>query len=217
MSGLKVALLGGLIAVAPIEAQLTVTMVGNAGVVLSDGHTSLLVDLPYESGAFGYMAYDAGALAPPGQVVAVITHDHRDHFAPTHLIPRVDWRVFGPASVTQAIPEARVLLGDSIRVGDFSVVVVPTPHTNDHRSYRVRWRGWILHFSGDTEDPASLRTTPQLDLLFVSPWLSCAAEDTAGFQGAGRRIAYHLAPDGSDVVCGSVDVLRQGASFELGR
>jgi hypothetical protein len=42
--------------------QLTVELVGNAGVVLSDGTTTLLVDLPYESGAFGYMRYDQDAL-----------------------------------------------------------------------------------------------------------------------------------------------------------
>lgn len=45
------------------QAQaLTVYLIGNAGVALTDGTTSLLVDLPFEPGAFGYMLYDPSAL-----------------------------------------------------------------------------------------------------------------------------------------------------------
>lgn len=195
--------------------QLTVTMVGNAGVVLSDGASSLLVDLPYESGAFGYMTYDPAALAPPGAVTSIITHDHADHFDPELLQQREDWRIVGPPSATAGLPSARVVEGDSVSIGAFEVVIVPTPHTADHRSYRIRWGGRVLHFTGDTEDDARLRDSPAIDVLFVTPWLSCAAG--LDVESVARRwIAYHLSPRGTDRVCGEVEILPQGTSFGIG-
>lgn len=151
----------------PVQAAaLDVTVVGNAGVVLSDGASSLLVDLPYESGAFGYMTYDPVALDPPGTVTSIITHDHADHFDPELFRRREGWRIFGPPSVTEGLPTGRVVEGDSVSLGAFDVVVIPAPHTADHRSYR-------------------------------------------------RRIAVHLDPRGTDCVCGDVEILPQGASFEI--
>ncbi len=206
-----------LVATTAARAQLTVTLVGNAGVVVSDGEVSLLIDLPYESGAFGYQTYDHEALAPVGDVVSVVTHHHRDHFAPELFLSRAAWRAIGPPSAMAGVPAARILTGDSIVVGSFSVVVVPTPHTDDHRSYRVRWHDRVLHFVGDTEDPTSLVATPPMDVLFVTPWLSCAAETAAGFRTAARRIAYHVDPGGRDRFCGGIEVLPQGASFRVER
>lgn len=194
--------------------ELDVTMVGNAGVVLTDGATSLLVDLPYESGAHGYMTYDPAALDPPGAVTSIITHGHTDHFDADLFLARDDWRILGPSSATAELPPARVVEGDSVSLGAFEVVVVPTPHTPDHRSYRVRWGGRVLHFTGDTEDAARMRDSPTIDILFVTPWLSC----TPGLDVesvARRRIAYHLNPRGTDRVCGEVEILPQGTSFRI--
>lgn len=196
------------------QSELDVTMVGNAGVVLTDGATSLLVDLPYESGAHGYMTYDPAALDPPGAVTSIITHDHTDHFDPDLFLERDDWRILGPPSATTGLPPGRVIEGDSVSLGAFEVVAVPTPHTADHRSYRIRWGGHVLHVTGDTEDDARLRDSPAIDVLFVTPWLSC----TAGLDAeavAARQIAYHLNPRGTDRVCGEVEILPQGTSFTI--
>lgn len=190
--------------------ELRVTMVGNAGVMLADGATTLLVDLPYESGAFGYQRYDAAAVRPGGEVVAVVTHHHRDHFAPELL--RDGWKVLGPPSVTRGMATARVVTWDSVRIGAFDVVVVPTPHTDDHRSYRVRWHGRVFHFTGDTEDTAALRSSPAIDVLFITPWLSCTASRAGLTRLGARRVAYHRAPTGNEEVCGA-EPLAQGASF----
>ena len=197
------------------SAELRITMVGNAGVLLTDGATSLLVDLPYESGAFGYMTYRISEVEPRGDVVSVVTHHHRDHFAPELFTEQPGWRVLGPTSALEGVPDGRVIHGDSVVVGAFHVVAIPTPHTDDHRSYRVRWGGHVLHFVGDTEDPSSLATGPPIDLLFITPWLSCAASDAAMGPLARRSVAYHLQPRGNDRICGDVEVLEQGASFEL--
>lgn len=221
---LALALLGGtLIAHTPAgrspdpdaaQTELSVKMVGNAGVVLTDGATSLLVDLPYESGAHGYMTYDPAALEPPGAVTSIITHDHTDHFDPDLFLDRDDWQIVGPPSATAGVPPARVLAGDSVGLGAFDVVIVPTPHTPDHRSYRIRWGGRVLHFTGDTEDATRLRVSPAIDILFITPWLSCAA-DLDVENVAQRRIAYHLNPQGTDRVCGEVEILPQGTSFRI--
>lgn len=100
---------------APVRAtgaqQLTVQLVGNAGILLSDGTTSLLVDLPYESGYSGYERYDPARLAPGGTVVSVITHAHRDHFDPSLFLARPSWRIIGPPSAIAFLPPDRVLGG----------------------------------------------------------------------------------------------------------
>ncbi len=191
---------------------LRMTMVGNAGVLLTDGSTSLLVDLPYQSGAFGYDSYRPDALDPPGDVVSVITHHHLDHFDPDLFEARAAWRVVGPESVTRSLPQERVIPGDSIRLGEFDVVVLPTPHTADHRSYRIRWRNRLLHFVGDTESPDELIAGPRSDVLFITPWLACTAAERGHVDLAELTLGYHLQRRGRDRICGEVEVLPQGAS-----
>lgn len=196
------------------QPEVSLTLVGNAGVLLSDGETSLLVDLPYVSGAFGYMAYDGEALRPRGTTLSVITHHHRDHFDPNLFMQRDDWLVVGPPSVTEGLPSSRVVRGDSVQVGAFAVVSIPTPHTPDHRSYRIRWRGRVFLFAGDTELPGPLEHSPPVDVFFLPPWLSCA-EAGGRLPSAARRIAYHLSPAGDDRVCGDVEALPQGTVLSM--
>ncbi len=195
--------------------EIRIELVGNAGVLLADGATSILVDLPYESGAFGYMRYEQADLQPTGTVVSVITHHHRDHFDRAHFLARRDWRLIGPPSVTERVPHNRVLVGDSLEVGRFAIVTIPTPHTDDHRSYRIRWRGRIFFFVGDTEDESAIASEPRSDILFITPWLSCGVIDADRALPATRSIAYHLRPNGSDRTCGPVDVLEQGSTIRF--
>jgi glyoxylase-like metal-dependent hydrolase (beta-lactamase superfamily II) len=194
--------------------ELSIELVGNAGVVLSDSATSLLIDLPYESGAFGYMRYDLSALRPAGEVLSVITHEHRDHFARELFVERADWRIMGPRSVTLGLPTRRVLTGDSATVGAFQIVALGTPHTDGHRSYRIHWRGRVLFFSGDTEDAAAV-PADRVDIAFVSPWLQCALTEASRTAAPDRTVLYHLNPDGSDRICGSAEQLRQGTKFTI--
>ena len=195
--------------------KLDITLVGNAGVLLSDGATSLLVDLPYESGAFGYQTYEPADLNPPGNVTAVITHGHLDHFKPSLFLEREEWRILGPVSVTKDLPPGRVITGDSVQVGAFNVVALPTKHTVEHQSYRIYWRGRVLHFSGDAQVVDRLSDLPELDLLFITPWLGCMAEEAGLLGVATREIAYHLDPSGKDKICGDSEILPQGSSFSL--
>lgn len=200
-----------------VAQQLDVVLVGNAGVSLTAGETTLLIDLPYESGAFGYMHYDADGLVPCCDVVSVITHHHRDHIDADLFRSRDSWRIVGPPSVVDALPPGRVLAGDSVTVGPFSIVAVPTGHTDDHRSYRVRWGGRVLFFTGDTDDPAGVPDEPAIDVLFITPWLNCALFESGRRTPTARSVLYHLRTDGSDRVCGTAEVLSQGARFTLSR
>ena len=195
---------------------LTIQFIGNAGVELSDGVTTLLTDLPYESGAYGYMQYDPEALQPKGQAVAVITHRHADHFSPDLFRTR-DWSIVGPEEVTALLPAERVIsLRDTVDVGAFRLVPMRTPHSDtEHYSYMITWRGVRLFVVGDTEDPSQLLATPDLDIVFITPWLSCIAEEQGAPLDAARLVLYHQSPDGSDRVCGPVEALAQGARVLL--
>jgi hypothetical protein len=204
-----------LFAHAPAQTpELTIHLVGNAGVVVTDGTTSLLVDLPYESGAFGYAHYDPGSVQPAGTVVSVITHHHRDHFDPALFLARAHWRIIGPPNVTAELPAERVLGGDSVTVGAFAVIAVPSHHSPGHRSYRIRWRGRVLHFAGDTDDASTVPVEPHLDVLFVTPWLSCSFDWTR-MVGPIQVVLYHQHPDGSGRVCGPAEALDRGEIVKL--
>ena len=210
--------------------ELHVTLVGNAGVALSDGTTTLLVDLPYQSGAFGYQRYDLTSVETQGDVVSVITHHHDDHFDAGLFAEEAGWRVVGPPSVTRQVDGARVLDGDVLSVGRFAITVVPSPHTPDHRSYRIRWKDHVLYFVGDTESTTELRGQRGIDLLFITPWLSCTVDDELTAEVGGnesqrvqriqqawhevalRAIAYHLRERGGDRVCGPVETVAQGTA-----
>jgi len=109
--------------------SLQIRFVGNAGFELSDGATTLLIDLPYESGAFDLMTYDPTALDPVGRVVSVVTHRHVDHFDPS-LFTAQEWDIVGPEEVTSALAPARVLQGRIVMVGDFRIQRFSTPHSD---------------------------------------------------------------------------------------
>jgi glyoxylase-like metal-dependent hydrolase (beta-lactamase superfamily II) len=227
MKGIFVVLIAATTAVLPASklgvtqqqraAELDITMVGNAGVMLTDGDHSILIDLPYQPGAYGYAAYEPDKLDPPGSVTSVITHHHLDHFDPDLVLAREEWKIIGPPSVTGNLPSERVIPGDSISLGAFQIVALPTEHTDDHRSYRIYWHEKIFHFSGDAQVTDFLGPEPQLDLLFVTPWLSCMAAEAGVLGYATREIVYHLDPAGGDTICGDLERLEQGSSFTLER
>lgn len=195
--------------------SLRIRFVGNAGVELTDGAVSILVDVPYEPGAFGYMTYDPASLAPPGQAVSLITHRHADHFDPG-LFSQVNWRIVGPIEVTASLPERRVLPGVRHSVGEFAIQGFVTPHSDtEHYSYLVTWRGRRLYFVGDTEDPSQVLETSRLDVLFVTPWLACLIQEAGEVPDAGLTILYHQAPGGDDRSCLEPRVMQQGEVISL--
>ena len=160
------------LASAPQVDSLQVQLIGNAGVRLSDGQTTVLIDLPYVSGSFGYQTWDSAGLVLVGPVVAAFTHAHDDHFDPRGL--RRGWLVMGGDAVIAGTGDGFETTQADVTVGEFSVTALPTPHSPGHRSYRVEWRGRSLYFTGDTEDAAVLGH--QEALMFSSPRPGTAAK-----------------------------------------
>jgi len=171
---------------------LTATFIGNEAFAITDGATTVYTDFPYESGAFGYMKYDFDAVPKSERSLCLITHAHRDHFAP-ELVARVGCRAVVPgdaaASLTAglAIPAA-----PHITYANVEVDSVKTPHGDvEHDSYLVTWGGLRLYFTGDTDSPDALLAQRNLDAAFVSPWLLEAVAKRNARIDARRVIVYH--------------------------
>jgi hypothetical protein len=189
--------------------SLGIHYVGNAGFELWDGSATLLVDLPYQSGAFDLMEYDPASISVRGRTLAVITHGHSDHFDPSLL--QNDWEVYGPSEVTALLATDRPLSGDEQTFGAFAIRRFLTPHhgTEEHYSYLVTWRGRRIYFPGDTEDPTHLMSMTDIDVLFITPWLSCAIARRGGVLRADTIVLHHQFPDDRLDVCGDPMVVPQ--------
>jgi len=198
------------------ESQLKITFVGNNGVSLSDGETTLLVDLPYQSGAYGLMNYHSETIPAKGEVVCVITHEHEDHFDP-ELFKTKNWQILGPAEVTVHLDPNRVISREpKNKVGAFSITGFNTPHGKVfHLSYLIEWRGHNLYFTGDTEDPQMLLDQSELSIAFITPWLACEVEQRKGIVKAQRKLMIHHMGDGSDEACLGLEIWRQGDEMIL--
>ena len=195
---------------------LRIQFIGNAAFAMSDGETTLVTDLPYRSGAFGYMTYELGDFHPSGRVVALITHRHADHFEPA-LFLRQSWHVIGPFEVTGGLPAERVIpLTDTVEVGDIRIATYLTPHGDtEHYSYLVMWGDMRLYFSGDTDDASYLLQMNELDVAFVTPWLLCAVAERGRAVPAKQVILQHHHLDLRDSTCLEHRVLAQGEVVEL--
>ena len=196
--------------------QLEVRFIGNEGFELSDGETTILTDLPYEPGAYGYMEYDPGVLDPSGRVVSLITHRRADHFDEDLFLAR-DWSIIGPEEVTERLPVARVLpLSPAIQVGAFTVRPHRTAHSDvEHYSYLVLWHGLRFYFVGDTENPSHFLSVPNLTVAFLTPWLGCTAGAFGRGMNAERIVLYHQAEGEGTRGCFDAEIMQQGDSFTL--
>ena len=72
-----------------------------------------------------------------------------------------------------------------------------------------------MYFVGDTEDPTSMLTMRNLDVLFITPWLTCRAPAASEPPDARRVVLYHQFPDKRLKVCGEPEILSQGQTFFL--
>lgn len=195
--------------------SLTIRFIANEAVSLSDGRLTLVLDFPYQSGYSNYMTYPDAELTLEGDVVAVITHRHRDHFAAERFIP-TGWRILGPREVTRTLPPERVVPLDTlVRIGGAIIRPIRTPHSDtEHYSYLIEWQGRGFFFVGDTDDPATLLGAKALDLAFVSPWLLSAAR-RGGREVAARQVVVYHHMTAESVPCERCIVPKQGQVFGL--
>lgn len=186
--------------------ELQVTFIGNAAFQLSDGTHTLVSDFPYVSGAFGYMTYEMDSVLPEGEVLSMITHHHRDHFAPELLDD--EWTlVAGPGIEDQDHPR-RMAWSDTLAWGKFTIVPIKTPHTPQHHSYIVHWENRSFYFTGDTESTAAF-PADTVDVFFITPWLMDSAQKQ-GVPVRGKDIVIHHHKSGQRVRCDNCIVPAQG-------
>jgi len=175
----------------PIEVE----FIGNMAMRLTDGLDTMYTDFPYRSGAYGYMEYSPDVLDTVGEGVAIITHEHDDHWDAREFA-KTELRLIAPEPVAVAVEPDRVLpWADSIRYGGIEVQPVATPHIDGHTSYRVLWGGRRLYFSGDTDSPDAILLEQDLDVAFVSPWLLRTVLDAGQAIDADLVVVYHHLAD----------------------
>jgi len=175
----------------PLEVQ----FIGNMAMRISDGLDTMYTDFPYRSGAAGYMEYSRDVLDAVEQGVALITHEHADHWD-ARAFARTELKLIAHPDIATGVDPDRVLpWAESIRYGGIEVQPVATPHTDAHVSYRVLWGGRRLYFSGDTESTDAILQERDLDVAFVSPWLLRTVLDAGEAIDADLIVVYHHLAD----------------------
>lgn len=165
----------------------TATFIGNCAFRFELEGQVFYTDFPYEGGYAGYDAYDAAFLKVlPG--TALITHAHRDHFdASLHTAS-------GLGLVSPELPKDRLDAAVNELGERTGIYVYPrtTTHADvPHFSYLVQWNGRRLYFTGDTEDPADLLATRDIDVAYVTPWIIEAVRKAARAIDARTVVMYH--------------------------
>ena len=217
MNRLAAVLIVAGVAVQQPRPSLDARFIGNMAFAITDGTVTLMSDFPYQSGYSVYMEYDAREIRSATEpTLSLITHPHRDHWEPA-LFARTGWKVAGPADVTASVDASRVVpLTRTGAFGPINIEAIETPHASiGHFSYIVTWHGRRLYFSGDTESPASLLASRNLDVAFVSPWQYNAAL-RQGRIDAKRVVIYHHQQNERVAGCtGVCSVPKQGETLRF--
>jgi L-ascorbate metabolism protein UlaG (beta-lactamase superfamily) len=200
-----------------LGASLQAQFIGNMAFDISDGETSLLTDFPYESGAFGYMAWKREALPAAREPLCLFTHSHRDHFA-RELVEGTCARVLGAKDVAAGFEARALRLEPRVAYRDLVIEPIATPHgTLEHYSYRVTWAGLRLYFTGDTDSTEALLAAGELDVAFVSPWLIRRLKGQGATLAARRIVVYHHKEGEAVPEYQRREVPRQGEVLVLGK
>jgi pimeloyl-ACP methyl ester carboxylesterase/L-ascorbate metabolism protein UlaG (beta-lactamase superfamily) len=201
-----------------LPSTLSLALLGNAAVQISDGTLTLVTDFPYRSGAFGYMTYDRAQVWPNGNIVTLITHRHEDHVE-IETLKNLPWRAIGPLEVTTQLPPASVIALDGLSrvAAGLRIDALPTPHADvQHFSYAVEWHGRRFYFSGDTEDPSSVLSQKGVDIAFVTPWILKAVAASGRRIDSARVVIYHHTAGERVAGCAApCEVPVQGARWQI--
>lgn len=202
---------------AAVEAAgIDARFIGNSAFELSDGTSTILLDFPYESGAFGYMSFAPAEIHRRVNALCLFTHRHADHFDP-EAIADVGCTVAGPNDVQALVPEPlRAGPGPVWHFGGATIECITTAHGRvEHCSYLIRWHGVRILVSGDIESLEVLDDREQnVDVAFLSSWLAAGVEPGNSFGSQARVVIHHHAPE-EDVRCRGCLVPSQGERFVI--
>jgi len=139
-----------------------ITWIGQSGYLLDDGKSRILLD-PYLSDVVNRVAnrprmVEAPFLAKDFSGDAVIcTHDHLDHLDPEAITDFDKKMLFIAPPMCEAhlkdlgCKNINLLtVGDSIKIGDFTITAVLAFHTVEAFGVLIDWKDYRLYFSSDT-------------------------------------------------------------------
>lgn len=202
-------------AVAAEPASVDARFIGNSAFELSDGTSRILLDFPYESGAFGYMSFAPSEVHRRTNALCVFTHIHADHFD-AEGIAEVGCSVAGPDEVQAAVEESlRAGPGPIWHFGGARIQCIPTAHGSvEHCSYLISWHGTHMFVSGDIESPGALDDIKQkVDVAFLAAWLAPAVE--AKYAESELQVVIHHHTPEEHVRCHGCLVPSQGDAFSV--
>lgn len=198
------------------DPVLYVKFIGNEAFRLSDGKVTVFSDFPYQSGAYGYMEYEYPFEAERPGVISLISHRHLDHFDPA-LFTELEWKLIGPLEIVERHSRLKIIpLEPRVALGNLVITPKATEHANtEHYSYLMDWAGKQLYFTGDTNDAQSLKDLPELDMLFITPWLYHSAQESGLLPKAARTVIYHHKTGEIVPGCKGCIIPEQGQEFIL--
>lgn len=199
-------------AVAAEPSTVDARFIGNSAFELSDGTSTILLDFPYESGAFGYMSFAPAEVHRRVNALCLFTHRHADHFDP-ESVPDIGCTVAGPAAVSESL---RAGAGPVWHFGGARIQCIPTAHGNvEHCSYLISWHGADIFVSGDIDNLEGLdQVEEQVDVALLPSWLVSAVG--SGSAASQTRVVIHHHAPGEDVRgCPGCVVPSQGDTFTV--
>lgn len=170
--------------------MLTVTSMGNAGVLLENSAGRVYIDSFFqEAPGVGGKPHLRGNEVGKADLI-LITHRHRDHLDLDETIAAVETSgatVVGPANTTKlfadVLPPERIVTLEPAEnktppasqkavIGDITVTAYRTYHGRSHNSYLIDMGGVRIYHDADNEQtqPIDIVGLGHVDLLLLCPW-----------------------------------------------
>jgi L-ascorbate metabolism protein UlaG (beta-lactamase superfamily) len=198
--------------------QLEIQFIGNAAFHITDGQTTLLIDFPYTSGAYGYMEYKLEDVKAIKDGLSLITHKHHDHWD-QGLFEEMGHAIIAPPDILENIKsEKKISFNDTMTYKDITIRAFETPHDSpaklQHYSYLVTWHGLRLYIPGAAVVDYAL-TMKNIDIMFLGEWYTSKIQNQEIVLDAQTLIIFHQ-KEGQEIPS-SPDylVLKQGETIKV--
>jgi len=176
------------------ENKVTIRFIGNCGLHMTDGTTTIYTDFPYKSGAYGYMKFSKAELdSIQANSIFIFTHIHADHYSGKNMrsiLKEKGSKKFTPRRMKKLKKHAK-------KIPDFDIQIIKTKHrfSLKHVSYLITWHGKKIFLSGDTESAQTAGELKDIDWAFIPSWILLDAKEKNIQIDAKRKAVYHLYPN----------------------
>jgi hypothetical protein len=169
--------------------EITITFIGNAGFLMTDGNTDIYFDFPYQSGAFGYMKYNPTEIDKiKDNSILIFTHKHPDHYS-KKIVKKFKGKVYSGRNRKKISKLEKI-------IPNFKITSIKTKHrfSFNHYSYIIEWHGKKMFVSGDTEHPETIGLIKDIDYAFIPTWIWSYAKEKNIVIDSKTNVLYHLYP-----------------------